>query len=155
MTGRFTDRNCNHNDGHSEIDLLLSESADDCRPIAGDFHLWRTLSHPAFLIIDNPNTIYRNAYDRRLLRLTAILKQYHWSFIHCLSCFDFSCKPVNTNGITRFGKVCFELHETDFAAQNPCRMLGWSCSKVAIPIADFTLRFFLFVFHRDLRKGKK
>lgn len=33
-------------------------------------------------------------------------------------------------------------------------MLGWSCSKVAIPIADFTLRFFLFVFHRDLRKGK-
>lgn len=59
------------------------------------------------------------------------------------------------NGITRFGKVCFELHETDFAAQNPCRMLGWSCSKVAIPIADFTLRFFLFVFHSDLRKGKK
>lgn len=34
-------------------------------------------------------------------------------------------------------------------------MLGWSCSKVAIPIADFTLRFFLFVFHRDLRKGEK
>ena len=74
--------------------------------------------------------------------------------MHCLSNFDFSCKPVNTNGITRFGKVCFELHETDFAAQNPCRMLGWSYSKVVIPVADFTLRFFLFVFHRDLRKGK-
>ena len=104
MNCRCADRNCNHNDSHSEKDLPLYESADDCRPIAGDFHL-------------------------------------------------FSCNPVNTNGITRFCKVCFELHETDFAAQNPCRMLGWSCSKVAIPIADFTLRFF--VFHRDLRKGKK
>ena len=54
------------------------------------------------------------------------------------------------NGITRFGKVCFEAHEIKFAPQNPCRMFGWSCSKVAIPVADFTLRFFLFVFHRDL-----
>ena len=58
------------------------------------------------------------------------------------------------NGITRFGKVCFEAHEIKFAPQNPCRMFGWSCSKVAIPVADATLRFFLFVFHRDLRKGK-
>lgn len=154
MTGRFTDRNCNHNDGHSEIDLLLSESADDCRPIAGDFHPQRTLSHPAFLIFDNPNTIYCNAYDHRLPRLTAILKQYYPFAIPFLSSFGFSCKPVNTNGIIRFGKVCFELHETDFAAQNPCRMLGWSYSKVVIPDADFTLRFFLFVFHHDLRKGK-
>ena len=99
--------------------------------------------------------IYRNAYDCKMPRLTAIPKQYHLSSIPCLGSFGFSWKPVNTNGITRFGKVCFELHETDFAAQNPCRMFGWSCSKVAIPIADFTLQFFLFVFHRDLRKGEK
>lgn len=51
------------------------------------------------------------------------------------------------NGITIFGKVCFEAHEIKFAPQNPCRMLGWSCSKVAIPVADFTLRFFLSVLH--------
>lgn len=58
------------------------------------------------------------------------------------------------NGITRFGKVCFELHETDFAAQNPCRMFGRSCSKVAIPVADFTLRF-LFLFSIAIcEKGK-
>ncbi len=50
------------------------------------------------------------------------------------------------NGITRFGKVCFEAHEIKFAPQNPCRMFGWSCSKVAIPVADFTLHFFSFCF---------
>lgn len=55
----------------------------------------------------------------------------------------------------RNDKVCFEAHEIKFAPQNPCRMFGWSCSKVAIPVADFTLHFFLFVFHRDLRKGEK
>ena len=47
---------------------------------------------------------------------------------------------------SRFGKVCFEAHEIRFVPQNPCRMLGWSYSKVVIPIADFHTPFFFFVF---------
>lgn len=57
------------------------------------------------------------------------------------------------NGITRFGKVCFELHETDFAAQTPCRMFGWSCSKVAIPVpishSDFFFLFFIVICEKE------
>lgn len=123
MTGCLTFRNCKHNDGHSEKDLPHSESADDYRLIADDFHPGWTPSHYSFLLSDNPDAIYRNAYYCRMFRLTAIQKQYHSSSIPCFSYFDFSCKHVNISGITRFGKVCFELHEIDFAAQNPCRIL--------------------------------
>lgn len=88
MTGCLTYRNCKHNDGHSEKDLPLSESADNCRPSACDFHPLWTLSHHTVLIFDNP-MIYRNAYDCRMPRLTAIPKQCHLSSIPCLGRLDF------------------------------------------------------------------
>jgi len=36
-------------------------------------------------------------------------------------------------------------HKIGFAAYHPCRMFGWSYSKVVIPIADFHAQF-LFLF---------
>ena len=62
MTGRLTDRNCNHNDGHSEKDLQFSESADDCRPIAGDFHPRQT-NRPRFCYADTRNTLPNHAFQ--------------------------------------------------------------------------------------------
>lgn len=52
-------------------------------------------------------------------------------------------------------KICFEQREIDLAAQNPCRMLGWSYSKVVIPIADFHAPFFLFLFSLRLAAKRK
>lgn len=62
MTGRLTDRNCNHNDGHSEKDLPFSESADDCRPIAGDFHPRQT-NRPRYCYADTRNTFPNHAFQ--------------------------------------------------------------------------------------------
>lgn len=52
-------------------------------------------------------------------------------------------------------KVCFEAHEIRFVPQNPCRMLGWSYSKVVIPIADFHAPFFSFLFSLGLAAKRK
>lgn len=62
MNCRCADRNCNHNDSHSEKDLLLSESADDCRPIAGDFHPRQT-NRPRFCYADTRNTFPNHAFQ--------------------------------------------------------------------------------------------
>ncbi len=64
MTGRLTDRNCNHNDGHSEKDLSFSENADDCRLIAGDFHPRKT-NRPRFCYADTHNTFLKHAFQPR------------------------------------------------------------------------------------------
>jgi len=37
-------------------------------------------------------------------------------------------------------------HQIGFAAHHPCRMFGWSYSKVVIPIADFHTPFFFLLF---------
>lgn len=47
--------------------------ADDCRR----FPPSENSISPRVSYFDNPNTIYRNVYHRRLPRLTAIPKQYH------------------------------------------------------------------------------
>lgn len=62
MTGRLTDRNCNHNDGHSEKDLSFSESADDCRPISGDFHPRQT-NRSRYCYADTRNTFPNHAFQ--------------------------------------------------------------------------------------------
>lgn len=72
--------------------------------------------------------------------------------IWCYQAFGFCRLKRNPSG---FGKVCFELLETYLAAQNPCRMFGWSYSKVVIPIAGFHAPFFLLCFHRDWRRKEK
>ena len=42
-----------------------------------------------------------------------------------------------------------------FCSSKPLQYVGWPYSKVVISIADFTLRFFLFVSHCDLQWRKK
>ena len=42
-----------------------------------------------------------------------------------------------------------------FCSSKPLQYIGWSYSKVVIPIADFHAPFFLFCFHCDWRRKKK
>lgn len=42
-----------------------------------------------------------------------------------------------------------------FCSSKPLQYIGWSYSKVVIPVADFTLRFFIFCFHCDWRRKEK
>ena len=72
--------------------------------------------------------------------------------ILCYQAFWFCRSQRNPSG---FCKVCFEQREIDLAAQNPCRMLGGSYSKVVIPIADFHTPFFSFLFSLGLAAKRK
>lgn len=162
MTGRLTDRNCNHNDGHSEKDLPFSESADDCRPIAGDFHPRQT-NRPRYCYADTRNTFPITLFQPRRetvffsLRPSpsadcSFLFRYfateHRDFIasaqtHSLHLIftDLRCQHWH-------GKVCEVLHQMQFAAHHPCQAsLGWDGSEVALPILDSALRRFDYPFY--------
>lgn len=65
------------------------------------------------------------------------------TIIRCRQAVKFYQSERNPSG---FGEVCFQQREIDLAAENPRRILGWSYSKVVIPIADFHAPFFRFVF---------
>lgn len=101
MTGRLTDRNCNHNDGHSEKDLPFPESADDCRPIAGDFHPRQT-NRPRYCYADTRNTFPNHAFKPR--RRTAFPSLRHSPTADCSLRFrdsthrtpEFHCKRTDT-----------------------------------------------------------
>ena len=162
MTGRLTDRNCNHNDGHSEKDLPFSESADDCRPIAGDFHPRQT-NRPRYCYADTRNTFPNHAFQPSRKAAFLLLRpspsadcslriQYstHWirDFIanartHSLHLIftDLRCQHWH-------GKVCEVLHQMGFAAHHPCQAsLGWDGSEVVLPIPDSALRRFDYPFY--------
>ena len=162
MTGRLTDRNCNHNDGHSEKDLQFSESADDCRPIAGDFHPRQT-SSSRFCYADTHNTFPNHAFQPRRgsvfshrnpscrliepydsgLRHTGFRDFIASARTHSLHLIftDLRCQHWH-------GKVCDVLHQMEFAAHHPCQAsLGWDGSEVALPILDSALRRFDYPFY--------
>lgn len=163
MTGRLTDRNCNHNDGHSEKDLPFSESADDCRPIAGDFHPRQTNRH-RYCYADTRNTFPNHAFQPR--RETAFPSLLHSPTADCSLRFrdsthrmpEFHCRRTDTFASSDFftdlrcqhwhGKVCDVLHQMQFAAHHPCQAsLGWDGSEVALPIPDSALRRFDYPFY--------
>ena len=74
------------------------------------------------------------------------------TIIRCRQAVKFYQSERNPSG---FGEVCFQQREIDLAAENPRRILGWSYSKVVIPIADFHAPFFSFCFHGDWRRKEK
>lgn len=162
MTGRLTDRNCNHNDGHLEKDLPFSESADDCRQIAGDFHPRQT-DRPRYCYADTRNTFPNHAFQPR--RKTAFFSLRHSPTADCSlrfrvlpsGCRDFIASARTHSLHLIFtdlrcqhwhGKVCDVLHQMEFAAHHPCQAsLGWDGSEVALPILDSALRRFDYPFY--------
>lgn len=74
------------------------------------------------------------------------------TIIRCRQAVKFYQSERNPSG---FDEVCFQQREIDLAAENPRRILGWSYSKVVIPIADFHAPFFPFCFHGDWRRKEK
>lgn len=162
MTGRLTDRNCNHNDGHSEKDLPFSESADDCRPIAGDFHPRQT-NRPRYCYADAHNTFLKHAFQPRRVTVFShrnpscrLIEPYDSELRHTgfrdfiasarthslyLIFTDLQCQHWH-------GKVCEVLHQIEFAAHHPCQAsLGWDGSRVALPVLDSALRRFDYTFY--------
>ena len=162
MTGRLTDRNCNHNDGHSEKDLPFSESADDCRPIAGDFHPRQT-NRPRFCYADTRNTFPNHAFQphkktaffhcdplRRLIVTSGsgILPSECRNFIASARTHSLHLIFTELRCQHWHGKVCDVLHQMGFAAHHPCQAsLGWDGSEVALPILDSVLRRFDYPFY--------
>lgn len=162
MTGRLTDRNCNHNDGHSEKDLPFSESADDCRPIAGDFHPRQT-NRPRFCYADTRNTFPNHAFQphkktaffhcdplRRLIVTSGsgILPSECRNFIASARTHSLHLIFTELRCQHWHGKVCDVLHQMEFAAHHPCQAsLGWDGSEVALPILDSALRRFDYPFY--------
>lgn len=162
MTGRLTDRNCNHNDGHSEKDLSFSENADDCRLIAGDFHPRKT-NRPRFCYADTHNTFLKHAFQPRRgtvfshrnpsCRLIALSNSgvRHTGFRDFItSTRTHSLHLIFTDLLCQHwhGKVCDVLHQIEFAAHHPCQAnLGWDGSRVALPILDSALRRFDYTFY--------
>lgn len=162
MTCRLTDRNCNHNDGHSEKDLPFSESADDCRPIAGDFHPRQTNSS-RFCYADTHNTFLKHAFQPR--RETVFFSLRPSPSADCSCLFRYfatehrdSIASARTHSLHLIftdlrcqhwhGKVCEVLHQIEFAAHHPCQAsLGWDGSEVALPILDSALRRFDYTFY--------
>lgn len=162
MTGRLTDRNCNHNDGHSEKDLPFSESADDCRPIAGDFHPRKTNSS-RFCYADTHNTFLKHAFQPRRVTVFShrnpscrLIEPYDSELRHTgFRDFIASARTHSLHLIFTdlrcqhwHGKVCEVLHQMQFAAHHPCQAsLGWDGSRVALPILDSALRRFDYTFY--------
>lgn len=162
MTGRLTDRNCNHNDGHSEKDLPFSESADDCRPIAGDFHPRQT-TRPRYCYADTRNTFPNHAFQplrkavfshcdpiRRLIVTlgSGILPTVCRNFIASVRTHSLHLIFTDLRCQHWHGKVCDVLHQMKFAAHHPCQAsLGWDGSEVALPIPDSALRRFDYPFY--------
>lgn len=162
MTGRLTDRNCNHNDGHSEKDLPFSESADDCRPIAGDFHPRQT-NRPRYCYADTRNTFPITLFQPRRVTVFShrnpscrLIEPYDSELRHTgFRDFIASARTHSLHLIFTdlrcqhwHGKVCEVLHQMEFAAHHPCQAsLGWDGSEVALPILDSALRRFDYTFY--------
>lgn len=162
MTGRLTDRNCNHNDGHSEKDLPFSKSADDCRPISGDFHPRQTNSS-RFCYADTHNTFLKHAFQPRRVTVFShrnpscrLIEPYDSELRHTgFRDFIASARTHSLHLIFTdlrcqhwHGKVCDVLHQIEFAAHHPCQAsLGWDGSRVALPILDSALRRFDYTFY--------
>lgn len=129
MTGRLTDRNCNHNDGHSEKDLPFSKSADDCRPISGDFHPRQTNSS-RFCYADTHNTFLKHAFQPRRVTVFShrnpscrLIEPYDSELRHTgFRDFIASARTHSLHLIFTdlrcqhwHGKVCFEHSKTDIS----------------------------------------
>lgn len=162
MTGRLTDRNCNHNDGHSEKDLPFSESADDCRPIAGDFHPRQTnapdivtqihATHSRITLFSRSGRPFFPHCDpiRRLIVTlgSGILPTVCRNFIASVRTHSLHLIFTDLRCQHWHGKVCDVLHQMEFAAHHPCQAsLGWDGSEVALPIPDSALRRFDYPFY--------